>query len=223
MLIPVYNEEAILEEKLKQLADYLDVFNPDYEVIVCSNGSNDRTDEVGESLGMPKVRFAAIPDRGVGRAFKKMVQEAGSEKIISMDVDLSSDLEFIPECVRMLDEYDVVVGSKRKGEQERQWHRTFISGVFIWMVKVLLGLTYGDYSIGTKGWRRSSIIGYVDGIDHGSSYVVELIYYVERSGGKVIEVPVYCSDTRGSRFNLVHEVFYRLKNLLSFWLRPKTV
>jgi len=223
VLIPVYNEAGILEAKLGELAAYLDAAAPDYEIIVCSNGSDDRTDEIGRGIRNPRVRFISIPGRGVGLAFREMVKAARAEKLVSIDVDLTSDLKFIPECLRLLEGHSVVVGSKRKGSQERRWYRTAISSVFIRLVKLLLGLRWEDYSIGTKGWRRSDIIGYLDGIDYGSSYVIELIYYLERVEGKgVVDTPVYCSDTRGSRFNIAHEIAYRLINLVRLWMRVKS-
>jgi glycosyltransferase involved in cell wall biosynthesis len=222
VLIPVYNEEEILKGKIRELTEFLDKHGTDYKVIVCSNGSTDGTDGVGRALGDPRVSFISIPERGVGRAFRRMVLEAETEKLVSIDVDLTSDLNFIPQCVEMLDRCSVVIGSKRKGTQERRWYRLLISGVFISLVKLLLRLSHDDYSIGTKGWRRSDIVRYVEGIDHGSSYVIELVYYVERRDGKAVgEIPVYCSDTRGSKFNIVHEIFYRLKNLLVLWSRVR--
>ncbi|MCX6694835.1 MAG: glycosyltransferase family 2 protein, partial [Candidatus Altiarchaeota archaeon] len=145
-----------------------------------------------------------------------------TEKLVSLDIDLSSDLAFIPECVKLLDGNSAVIGSKRKGAQERKWYRTFISTVFILLVRTLLGLEYGDYSIGTKGWRRTDIVKYVEDIDHGSSYVIELIYYLKKKDHrKVAEIPVICSDTRGSKFNIVNEIVYRLKNLIKLFLRTR--
>jgi len=222
VLIPVYNEADILEDKLRELTDFLDKKAPGYAIIVCSNGSTDRTNEIGASLKDPRITFLSLPERGVGLAFRKMVEASATEKLVSIDVDLTCDLGFIPECVRLLGKNNVVIGSKRKGAQERKWYRLAISGVFIALVEALLGLRYGDYSIGTKGWRRSDILKYVAGIDYGSSYVIELVYFVEKSDrGRVVEVPVFCLDNRGSKFNLVHEIFYRFWNLVRLWYRVK--
>jgi glycosyltransferase involved in cell wall biosynthesis len=222
VLIPVYNEADILEAKIGELRRFLDGKCPGYEIIVCSNGSTDATDEIGKKMEGPGFRFVSIPERGVGRAFKRLVAEAGSEKLVSIDVDLTSDLNFIPECVRLLDGADVVVGSKKKGAQERKWYRLLISGVFIALVRVLLGLSFDDYSIGTKGWRRSRILPYVGGIDYGSSYVIELVYYViKKDRGKAAEVPVFCNDTRPSKFNLLNEIVYRFRNLIRLWAKVR--
>jgi glycosyltransferase involved in cell wall biosynthesis len=220
VLVPVYNEADILEGKLGELTAFLGGLGGDFEVVVCSNGSSDATDDIGRSLSDPRIRFISIPGRGVGGAFRRMVEEARYDKLVSIDVDLTSDLKFIPECVRLLDGYNVVIGSKTKGAQERKWHRTLISGVFIGLVKVLLGIGWGDYSIGTKGWRRQDILKYVGGIDRGSSYVIELVYYMEKlEHKKVVEIPVFCNDTRESKFNLANEIVYRLRNLLALWYR----
>jgi len=226
ILIPVYNEEEILVESVVKLMNYLSSQGLyDYRIVMCSNGSTDSTDKLGTRLQEKypeSFRFVSIPTRGVGLAFKELVRKADKEMLVSLDVDLSSDLSFIPECVRLLDENSMVIGSKKKGAQERKWHRTLISSVFIGMVRTILGLKYSDYSIGTKGWRRSDILKYVDSIDHGSSYVIELTYLLEKVDGKrIVEIPVFCSDTRGSKFNIANEIFYRLKNLLALWWRVK--
>lgn len=220
ILIPVYNEEEVLEENIGKLLDYLAGQELDCEIIVCSNGSTDKTVEIGRRLEQDHsnvFRFFVLDERGVGLAFRKSVAEASTDKIVSVDVDLTTDMAFIPKCVKLLDEYSVVIGSKQMGLQERQFYREFISTVFIYLVKLLLGMGYRDYSIGSKGYRRKDILDYVSGIDHGSSYPIELIYKVKRQGKPVIEVPVYCNDTRRSKFNLVNEILYRLKNLLRLW------
>jgi glycosyltransferase involved in cell wall biosynthesis len=220
VLIPVYNEADILVDKVAQLMGYLDVHAPDYAIIICSNGSTDKTDEIGRGIEGPQVRFISIPVKGVGLAFRRMVDEAKTDKLVCIDVDLTSELSFIPECIRLLDAHEAVIGSKRKGAQERQWYRTLISGVFIGLVKTLLGLGYDDYSIGTKGGSRAAVLRHAEAIDEGSSYVIGLVYYIERvDGGKVAETPVFCSDNRGSKFNLAHEIVYRLWNLIALWAR----
>jgi glycosyltransferase involved in cell wall biosynthesis len=225
VLVPAYNEEGILGGNVGRLMNFLESRGLyDYGIIVCDNGSTDGTPVVGGALMAAhpgRVRFIRVEGRGVGLAFRAMVEAADCERLISVDADLSTDLEFIPEAVGLLGECNIVVGSKRLGFQQRRWYRTFISVVFTRLVRLLLGLEYGDYSIGCKGWRKSDIAGLVGGIDHGSSYVIELIYHVVRGGGRVVEVPVYCDDRRPSKFNIVHEVFYRLKNLLTLWLRVR--
>jgi EPS-associated MarR family transcriptional regulator len=57
---------------------------------------------------------------------------------------------------------------------------------------MLLGLPYVDYSIGAKAYRKEAILRYLNTIDHGSSYVIEIIYRAWRNRTKIIEIPVWC-------------------------------
>ena len=42
-------------------------------------------------------------------------------------------------------------------------------------------------------------------------------------GKKIAELPVYCKDNRKSRFNLVHEIVYRFKNLINLWIKVNII
>ncbi|MBD3261390.1 MAG: glycosyltransferase [Candidatus Altiarchaeales archaeon] len=222
ILIPVYNEQEILSESLNRLNKYLDLYGLDCEIIVCSNGSTDGTEDIGKVLEekYPKLTFIKTDERGVGWAFRKMVETAKTNKLVSVDADLTTDMGFIPQSIKLLDDYDIVVGSKRMGEQNRPLTRIIISKTFIGLVKLLLGLYFGDYSIGAKAYRKDKITPYTKKIDHGSSYVIEVIYYV-KAGNNVIEIPVVCSDSRGSKFNIIDEISYRAVNLFRFWWAVK--
>ena len=60
---------------------------------------------------------------------------------------------------------------------------------------------------------------FIDRIDVGSSYVLEICFLTHRAGGHVTQVPVSCEDWRASKFNLLHEAFYKYRHLLRLWLR----
>lgn len=223
VLIPVYNEEDIIEKNVEKLIEHLDSLKEIYELLICSNGSTDRTDKIGKKLEKQydQIRFFSIPKKGVGNAFKVNIRNARYEKLISLDMDLSIDLKFVKKALRLLNKVDMVLGSKREGKQERSKLREFISDAYIKLVILFLGMNYKDYSIAAKGYKKSLVEKYLDYIDYGSSYVVEIAYYIEQKGGKIKEVPVYCVDKRKSKFNLFHEIMYRFKNLILFWVHTK--
>ncbi|HHQ45189.1 MAG TPA: glycosyltransferase [Candidatus Altiarchaeales archaeon] len=226
VLIPVYNEREILKKNLEKLVKHLDGLGGKYEIVVCSNGSTDGTDAIGGILAKKhpgKINFISIETRGVGYAFREMVLAAKSDKLVCFDADLTTDLKFLGECAKMLDEYDIVLGSKMIGEQKRGIHRIMVSKGYINLVRLLFRLDFGDYSIGAKGYRKSRIINHLEDVDAGSSYVLEMVYHVIKEGGSVTEIPVFCNDTRGSKFNIFHEIIYRFKNLLAFWIKTKRV
>jgi len=221
--IPVYNEEAILVPNTERLIAFLDDLGREYEILIGSNGSTDSTTAIGFDLSrrFPRVSFFHMPQRGVGLAFREFVELAQYPFLVSVDMDLSVDLEFIRAALDLLESHEIVVGSKKLGNQERSLFRKTGSDLFLRAVRLLLGMVYEDYSIAAKAYRVETLKRFAHRIDAGSSYVLEICYLTERSGGRVVQVPVSCEDWRRSKFNLLHEAWYKYNNLLRLWLRTR--
>ena len=223
--IPVYNEEAILVPNTERLIAFLDGLGRDYEVLIGSNGSTDSTTALGTDLTrrFPQVTFFHIPERGVGLAFREFVRRARHPLLVSVDMDLSIDLAFVPAALALLKTNDIVVGSKKLGNQKRSFFRKLGSDAFLRATRLLLGLDYDDYSIAAKAFRVATLRHFADRINEGSSYVLEICYLTQRTGGHIVQVPVSCEDWRTSKFNLVHEALYKYGHLLRLWARRHAV
>ena len=97
------------------------------------------------------------------------------------------------------------------------------SDLFVLTARVLLGLPFEDYSIGAKAYKRDLVLEYGYRIDAGTSYVLNIVYLAFRDKRKVIEIPVSCEDYRESRFNIIHEGFYRFYQLFRLWYGERIV
>lgn len=220
VFIPVYNEEDILIPNTERLISHLDRYGVDYEVIIGSNGSNDSTPDLGQMLSdeHTRIRFFHIKEKGVGDAFKQGIRMARNDAVVSLDMDLSINLSFIGEALEFLDaNHDIVIGSKKVGDERRSVFRRLGSDLFILTARVLLGLPFEDYSIGAKAYKRDLVLEYGHRIDTGTSYVLNIVYLAFRDKRKVIEIPVRCEDYRESRFNIIHEGLYRFYHLFRLW------
>jgi glycosyltransferase involved in cell wall biosynthesis len=217
--IPVYNEEDLLRSNTLALVEVLRRNYSEFEILLGSNGSTDGTTGIGERLAeeISEVRFFHMSHRGVGRAFSRFVEDASFDSLVSLDMDLSTDLAFIDDAVRQLEGCDIVVGSKRTGSQKRSLFRRLGSATFVLLASRMLGVEFVDYSIGAKAYRVPTIRRYLSLISHGSAYVLDLVYYVHRDGGRVVQVPVFCEDFRRSRFNLGREAAHKFSNLARLW------
>ncbi|GAA2366243.1 glycosyltransferase family 2 protein [Dactylosporangium salmoneum] len=116
ILMPVYNEEARLEEALKQA---LNVQYPcEIEMVVVNDGSKDRTAEILAAATDPRLRPIHHPvNQGKGAAIKTAVQNATGKYMVILDADLEYDPEDIPKLMRpVLDGgVDVVYGNRTFG------------------------------------------------------------------------------------------------------------
>jgi hypothetical protein len=215
--IPVYNEERLIEENTCRVLARLTALGIEHQVILGSNGSVDDTVARAEALARrhPAVECFHLPERGVGLAFREFVRRARYPTLVSLDMDLSSDLRFIEEALRVSARCAIVVGSKKLGPQQRSIVRKAASDTFLWCARWLTGLRYDDYSIGAKAYDVTFLRQYAHTIDAGSSYVLDLCYIAAQTGRPVVCVPVACEDRRTSKFSLPREGVYKFARLFA--------
>jgi cellulose synthase/poly-beta-1,6-N-acetylglucosamine synthase-like glycosyltransferase len=84
-LIAAYNEEVNIRQKIEQTLA-LDYPSDKLEILVLSDGSTDRTDEIVRSFGDPRVRLVRMkPRRGKTAAQNQGVRQAHGEVLIFSD------------------------------------------------------------------------------------------------------------------------------------------
>jgi glycosyltransferase involved in cell wall biosynthesis len=219
IVVPVYNEELILQESMLRLSDWLTKHSTPYEIIAVDNGSTDKTPEIGRKLQQENAwfRYFQIPERSVGKAFAKGVRESKYSFIISIDADLSVDLIFIQYAESLLKYSAMVVGSKTLGSQKRSFVRVLGSQFYLFVTQVLFKMTITDFSMGAKGYRKEAILPILDDIDTWTAYVFEICVWLIHNKQTVLQIGVECEDRRKSHFNIWHEGFYRYWNLYRVW------
>src|SRR5688572_8170893 len=124
VVIPVYNEEAIVASAATELAAGLDARGWDYEIILAENGSKDATPQILEALSAdhPRVRWFHCETPNYGTALRRGILDARGELVVCDEIDLC-DLSFYDQALPMLQarEADLVIGSKAaKGASDRR-------------------------------------------------------------------------------------------------------
>jgi len=220
VIIPAYNEERVIAASVLKLHDYLQSHSIDHEIIVVENGSTDRTAEVGRELmaKFPWIRSYSIPERGVGRAFAKGAMHAAGDYLVSIDADVPAEFAFLDYANKLLDHCHLLVGSKFMGYQNRPLMRLLGSQVYVMLAQLLFGFTISDFSPDSKAYRKSSLMEILPNLDPWTGYVLEVALHFQQTGKRVIQISIDVQDERPSKFNLVHEGFYRYRHLLQVWL-----
>lgn len=220
VVVPVYNGEEVIEGSVKKLLGHLK--GRRYEIILGENGSTDRSKEICDRLAKKYGNVKTIhTEKGLGLALKALIEKARGEKIVYMPADLSVGMGFVGEADRLLDDYDIVVGSKRIGGavDDRAFKRRIASLVFNSLVNLFLNLGVKDSQC-TKGFRKSKILPLLEKtLDKGFFFEVELLYYAKRAGLTMKEVPVEVHDKGKSTVSVSKDSFNLFKKLLGFWAR----
>lgn len=144
VVIPVYNEEANLEELYRRLTAVLDKTGKSYEILLTDDGSRDRSAAILRELHNRRPEQIRVIEFN-GNFGQHMAIMAGFERvrgeiIITMDADLQNPPEEIPKLIAAMEAGHDVVNTHRLGRQDSRW-RLWVSGlhnkVRAWMMPKL--------------------------------------------------------------------------------------
>src|SRR5579859_16278 len=200
IVIPAYNEAQRIGRTLKLISHYLNIKQFSTEVIVVDDGSTDHLDELlrqpGPSFPMMKV-IRNDRNRGKGFSVRRGVLEARGQFILFTDADLSAPIE---EADKLLGEIeraraDAAVGSRALKKELIGIHQSRLRELggraLNLLVRLSTGLKIRDTQCGLKLFRRASTRRAFElQRAEGFSFDFEVLFLIERLGGKVVEVPV---------------------------------
>lgn len=94
LVLPAYNESAILEANLAKVLAYIDGLSSRYrwQVIVVNDGSRDNTGEIAERVAATREDVLVLHhprNFGLGQALKFGIANSVGDYVVSMDIDLS--------------------------------------------------------------------------------------------------------------------------------------
>jgi glycosyltransferase involved in cell wall biosynthesis len=137
VVLPAYNESAIIEKSLQVMCDFMKQLEPDYdwEIIVVNDGSADDTGARAETFAQTRsgLRVLHHPmNFGMGQAIITGFKNCSADFIVTMDLDLSFSPSHIPALLERMraTRAKIVVASPyaRGGKMSRvPWHRQFLS------------------------------------------------------------------------------------------------
>lgn len=218
IVIPIYNEEPILQSAVVDLIDRLRNAEFTYELLLAENGSRDRTVAIAEELAarFPQVRTFSFGQPNYGGALRRGILEARGEYVLCDEIDLC-DVDFHRRAMALLEsgEVDIVVGSKamKGASDERPFVRRLGTRVINGMFRVSLGFT-GTDTHGLKAFRRAALLPIVEKcISDKDIFASELVIRAEREGVRGKEIPVRVLEKRVPTIGLFRRVPNVMKNL----------
>lgn len=118
LILPCYNEEAILEKNLNTIIAYLLAISDRYkwEIILINDGSKDSTGEIANRFG-DKYDFIRIihhpANLNLGNALRTGFRNSRGEIIVVLDIDLSYSVDHIDKMLKkqMETSADIIIAS----------------------------------------------------------------------------------------------------------------
>ncbi len=218
IVIPVYNEEGILRGSVLELREKLRPFGFSYELILCENGSRDRTVEIGKEIEIdfPEVRMISIGQPNYGMAMKTGILAARGDFVICDEIDLC-DTQFYARALALLErtDTDLVVGSKAMvgSNDQRPWVRRMGTRVYNGMLRAVCGFG-GTDTHGLKAFKREVLLDTAQRcmLDR-DVFASEFVIRAHREQKKVVEIPFAVHEKRPPSINLIKRVPHVLKSV----------
>ena len=203
VIVPTYNER----ENIRPLVEQLLSLPLEVHVVVVDDNSPDRTGEIADELAARNSHVRVLHRSGklgLGTAYIagfKTALSMGADRILTMDADFSHNPRYIPDLINRSRDADLVIGSRYvHGGGTR--YCTLPRKVLSWgsnaFAKMVLWLPAMDCTAGFRCYRREVL----ESIDldtifsDGYSFLIEMLYRVQRQGWRVAEVPIIFENRR---------------------------
>ena len=188
VIIPVLNEESSIAKVIADLP------SNDYKlnIIVCDNGSTDKTPELAKEAG---ARVVFEPKRGYGAACLRALQEVSevTDIIVFIDGDYSDHPQEMSKVLApiLLGEADFVIGSRMLGSREK--------GALLpqarfgnWLATFLIRIFWGGEQTDLGPFRaiRKKKLDELKMEDQNFGWTVEMQIRALKKNLRIVEVPV---------------------------------
>jgi dolichol-phosphate mannosyltransferase len=197
-VIPVYNEEEVIDEFSSRLAAVLEKIDPDYEAIFIVEGTDATLKKLTAlSKQNPRIKVHYSQERmGLGKAMKKgfgLIDE-DTEYVVTMDADLNHQPEEIQNLMAVVKKADIVVGSRNTNMgmvEELPLVKRVISASTNWTIRKIFHIPSNDVTSGFRVYTCRAIDALRDEIVAKNFEIQpELLIRARKKGLQIIDVPI---------------------------------
>ena len=232
IIVPVYNEEKILE------ANVLAIYNfcqnnliDEWELMIVDNNSIDQTASIGKKLAgtYPLIKYLYLEKKGKGLAIKSGWEVKTADIYCFMDADLATDLSALPLLIAGIKEgNNIVIGSRfhRQSRVNRSALRRLTSLAYHLVLKLILRVKINDAPCGFKAVDHRIVVEVLPQVSNLEWFFdSELVVLAEKMGYRIKEVPVVWTEARRdgdkSRVNVLNLGINYFKQVLSLGKKLK--
>jgi glycosyltransferase involved in cell wall biosynthesis len=221
IVIPVYNEERILDHSVRTLHAYVHAHVPyATRITIVDNASLDATRPIGAEIAaaLDGVRFIHLAEKGRGRALRAAWMASDARVLAYMDVDLSTRLEWLTPLIAPIISggSDISIGSRLAPGAlvTRRLGRECISRGYNLLLRAVLHTRFRDAQCGFKAIRAEVARALLPAVrDEGWFFDTELLVVAQRAGVRICEVAVEWIEDTDSRVSIPRTVVTDLRGV----------
>lgn len=221
VVIPVFNEEAVLPKLFERLYPVLDGLGRSYELVFVDDGSRDR------SAALLRQQYQARPEvtrvvylranAGQHAAILAGFDQSVGRRVITLDADLQNPPEEIPKLLSALDKGHDYVGTIRRERRDAKW-RDWASRIVNRLRERLTSIRMTDQGCMLRAYDRD-IVGAVLESRESHTFIPALAYLY---AGNPTEVVVEHEERAAgqSKYPLYKLIHLNFDLLTGFSLAP---
>jgi dolichol-phosphate mannosyltransferase len=220
VIIPTYNESANIE----RITNIILAVSPKLEILVIDDNSPDNTADVIRRMKKKnaRVHLKTRPRKlGLGTAYVMGFDYAlknGYDFAFEMDADFSHDPLELPNFINLLNEYDLIIGSRYvQGISVVNWpmKRLLLSYFACFFARIVTGVPVRDLTSGFKCYSRNALarIEWQKFKVDGYGFQIQSVYSVYKAGLHLKEIPIIFVERRAGESKMSKKIIWE-----AWWL-----
>lgn len=216
LVIPVYNEAAVIASTVATAQQVLTRLGKPFEIVVVDDGSTDGTNVA--LRGIADITLVVHPHNvGYGRALKTGIAAAKYDTIAIADADGTYPLDELPTLIEAYDgsSYDMVVGARSGENYRRSPFKAPLRTALKWLVEYTAGRKIPDVNSGLRVFSRKTAMGYFKHLCDTFSFTTSLTLSYMMTGRFVAYRPIRYDQRIGqTKVRLLHDSLRTLQYIL---------
>lgn len=242
VIIPAYNEEAVILDTVKNIDSFLTTQGYPFEIIVSNNASTDNTLSLVQNYQKTNKNVVVVnlDKKGKALAVTEGMRKAVGKYVLFTDADNATPIQEVKKLLHYVEDenYDIAIGSREGTGAVRHnepFIRHFMGRVFTILIKSFLFTGIEDTQCGFKLFTQSSINKILPKLDIFSqkklqqieipgvnaNFDVELLFVAKKQGLKIKSVPVEWTYGEGTKVNKIKDSWTAFVGIMKVWLNNK--
>lgn len=231
VIVPAYNEQYLVRKNTLLIKREMDRIRKKtgegYEILIVEE-SKDKTPKIAGGLAKQyrEIRHYHHDTRlGKGGAIEKGIELSRGDKVVFMDVDLSTSLDITEGFIEKMKHYDIVITSRYNptAKVSRSAARSLAGQGFSVLVRLVFRTKLRDTKCGYKGFKKrvaKNIIKFVE--NKGWFWDTEFLLYAERMGYSIYEMPIDWYERKEGNVAIIDNIIDMLINVTKLYFRMRS-